>query len=147
MSIGESIVPNTFTVSRTFMLDRQIRSQLVELGSTKVNLYDPQEVCKLLPPSLSIDEISNVGIQICSRAELGNPSRGGIAHGKKVECRAVARIGEAALLNGDSVTASNAIEYLDSYGNFGIRGILMAALLKRTKKHLVTEANAPEVQN
>lgn len=70
------------------------------------------DIWEILPPKLSPQEISNIGLAISSYAEKVDPSRDGFSHGRKAEDSVTFAIGSAAIVCGDTVTAESAIAHM-----------------------------------
>lgn len=95
-------------------------------ADTPTSIENCDTIAGVLPYGLSPDEVAHVGDQISQLAELHNPSSDRMSNGAKARIKTIRGVGEAALANGDLMTAeSSAYHLLSRYKFSGFRGYLL----------------------
>lgn len=126
---------------RTLYLPEDARTRLTILGMSDDRTYDesysdPRYFSDILPSHLSEEEIFWVGLQITREVDALDQTRH-LGRSSPVEVKAILRLGAAALIVGDIVTAESAVTHLNNRKRHGLSGPLNACKLARKLKHRV----------
>lgn len=123
--------------NRTLVLDDADKMALWQFAEGDQMAPTVDEVWEMLPPKLSLQEVSTIGLAISAYAERINPSRNGYSHGRKAEDSVTFAIGSAAVVCGDTVTAESAIAHMKRDKLAPMRylgGVMLSCELKKRRR-------------
>ena len=123
--------------SRTFLIDREILEQLIDLGTKEPGLFEgTEDLLDWLPTALSRKEINDIGLQVNLGFENRLPEWSHRS-GRGAEQRVILGLGFLASTKGDLVSAKNAEKHLWRQGPIGgwLGGVMLRRIINKRIDH------------